>query len=235
MNNTDTPILEARGVHRHFDLLRNRIDVLRGADLSVRAGESVAIMGASGAGKSTLLHIMGGLDEPTEGRVFFKGVDLFALSSARRTDLRARTMGFVFQAYHLLPELDITENVLLPAMRRLSWLSEAGRLRARALALLDQVGLKDRADHRPMELSGGEQQRVALARALMNEPEVVMADEPTGNLDSATGERVLHDLFALTREKGHTLVLVTHNEAVAARCERTVVIRDGRTSEDGRT
>ena len=225
------PILEARDVHRSFELLRNRVSVLRGIDLAVHAGEAVSIMGASGAGKSTLLHIMGALDRPTKGAVFHKGRDIFRMSAARRTEFRAQSLGFVFQAYHLLPELDIVENVLLPVMRRLNWVSHSRSYRAKALDLLEQVGLKDRAAHRPMELSGGEQQRVALARALMNDPEIVLADEPTGNLDSATGDLVLGQLFALTKERGHTLLLVTHNEAVAARCDRTVHMKDGRVEE----
>ncbi len=225
------PVLEARDVHRHFALLRNKVTVLRGIDLAVHEGEAVSIMGASGAGKSTLLHIMGALDRPTKGTVLHKGRDIFRLSAARRTEYRAQSLGFVFQSYHLLPELDIVENVLLPVMRRLNWVSHSRSYRAKALDLLKQVGLQDRAAHRPMELSGGEQQRVALARALMNDPEIVLADEPTGNLDSATGDLVLGQLFALTKERGHTLLLVTHNEAVAARCDRTVHMKDGRVEE----
>lgn len=228
MNNpAATPILEAQGVHRHFALLRNRVDVLKGVDLAVGRGEALSIMGASGAGKSTLLHIMGGLDRPTKGTVLYEGRDLFSLSAARRTEYRADAFGFVFQSYHLLPELTIAENVLLPAMRKLAWIKQAKALREKALHLLEQVDLQDRATHRPMELSGGEQQRAALARALMNDPDIVLADEPTGNLDSRTGERVLEQLFALTKDRGHTLVLVTHNEAIAGRCDRVVHMKDG--------
>lgn len=225
---TREPVLEARDVHRSFALLRNQVSVLRGIDLTIFKGEAVSIMGASGAGKSTLLHILGGLDRPTKGAVIHKGRDIFRLSAGRRTEFRAQTLGFVFQSYHLLPELDVVENVLLPVMRRLNWISHSGRYRTKALELLEQVGLKERAHHRPMELSGGEQQRVALARALMNDPEIVFADEPTGNLDSTTGDLVLRHLFSLTKERGHTLILVTHNEAVAARCDRTVWMKDGR-------
>lgn len=230
MSNTEatTTLVEVRNIHRSFTLLRNEVPVLRGIDLSVNEGDTVSIMGASGAGKSTLLHIMGALDRPTDGTVLYQGRDIFRMSAARRTDFRARALGFVFQAYHLLPELDVVENVLLPVMRRMNWVSHSLRYREKALALLDQVGLKDRAAHRPMELSGGEQQRVALARALMNDPEMVLADEPTGNLDSQTGEQVLGHLFALTKERGKTLILVTHNEAVAERCDRTVHMKDGR-------
>jgi predicted ABC-type transport system involved in lysophospholipase L1 biosynthesis ATPase subunit len=221
-------ILEARDIRREFVLLRNRIAVLQGVDLEILKGEALAIMGASGAGKSTLLHVLGGLDRPTNGAVRYKDADLYRLSAARRADIRAHSFGFVFQSYHLLPELSVLENVLLPVMHRWNWVRKAAAYRAHAEELLDQVGLQHRARHRPMELSGGEQQRAALARALMNEPEIVFADEPTGNLDSQTGETVLRYLFQLTRERGHTLVLVTHNDAVAAACDRTLHMRDGR-------
>lgn len=229
---SDTPkttdvILRAAGVEREFSLLRNRIPVLRGVDLDVRRGEALSLMGASGAGKSTLLHILGGLDRPTHGTVYFAGEDMYRWSAARRTARRAASFGFVFQSYHLLPELTILENVLLPMMRQWQWLREARPQRERAMELLAQVGLADRARHRPMELSGGELQRAALARALMNDPAVVLADEPTGNLDSHTGELVLQYLFALTKERGRTLVLVTHNEALAERCDRVIHMIDG--------
>lgn len=220
-------LLRVEDVHREFALLRNRIPVLRGVDLEVRRGEALCIMGASGAGKSTLLHIMGGLDRPTRGTVYYEGVDLFRWSPARRAARRAAAFGFVFQSYHLLPELTVLENVLLPMMRRWQWMHDAAQQRERARELLDQVGLGDRTGHRPLELSGGELQRASLARALMNDPAIVLADEPTGNLDSKTGEQVLHHLFALTKDRGHTLVLVTHNEALAARCDRTVHMVDG--------
>ncbi len=220
-------LLEARNIERSFALLRNQIHVLRGVDLAVQEGEAVAIMGASGAGKSTLLHILGGLDRPSAGQVLYQGQDLYRMSQARRTDCRAEAFGFVFQAYHLLPELTLAENVLLPVMRQLRWLRQAGKLQKKAYDYLAQVGLGDRVNHRPVELSGGEQQRASLARALMNEPRIVLADEPTGNLDSQTGETVLNHLFALTKEAGRTLVLVTHNQAVADRCDRTVHMVDG--------
>ncbi|HBA82954.1 MAG TPA: hypothetical protein DCZ95_02555 [Verrucomicrobia bacterium] len=221
-------LLEAAGVEKVYSIERVKIQVLKGVSLSVRAGETVSIMGASGAGKSTLLHILGGLDCPTAGSVRFKGLDLYRLSNARRTDIRALRIGFVFQSYHLLPELDILENVMLPAMSRFGAWAMMAKHRKRACDLLASVGLAERAGHRPMELSGGEQQRAALARALMNDPEIVLADEPTGNLDSKTGDQVLHYLFALTRERGHTLMLVTHNEAVGAMCETRLVLQDGK-------
>ena len=182
-------------------------------------------MGRSGAGKSTLLHVLGGLDRPQAGEVFVGGQPLYAISGRRRTKLRAAAIGFVFQAYHLLPEMDITENVMLPAMA-LGRLSRAA-MRARAEALLDRVGLADRLRHTPLELSGGEQQRAAIARALMNEPPLLLADEPTGNLDEATGAQVLDLLFTLARERQAVLVMVTHSPATAARCSRTLTLRDG--------
>jgi predicted ABC-type transport system involved in lysophospholipase L1 biosynthesis ATPase subunit len=226
-DNTESPILEASELHRVYTIGATTIPVLKGVSLSVRAGETVAIMGASGAGKSTLLHILGGLDRPSKGRVRFRDQSLYEMSNRARTELRATKIGFVFQSYHLLPELDIAENVTLPAMSRFDAPRFAAENRKRALDLLGQVGLRDRAGHRPMELSGGEQQRAALARALMNDPEIVYADEPTGNLDSKTGDLVLQYLFDLTRERGHTLILVTHNEAVAGRCDRTLLLQDG--------
>ncbi len=226
--NDGAPLLCAENVEKTYAIERIVLPVLKGVSLTVHAGDMVSIMGASGAGKSTLLHTLGGLDQPTAGRVWFKGEDLYRLSGARRTEIRATRIGFVFQAYHLLPELDVLENVMLPALSRLGAWNGQPSLRRRAMELLSKVGLAERAQHRPMELSGGEQQRVALARALMNDPEILLADEPTGNLDSRTGELVLHYLFELTREKGHTLVLVTHNEAVGAMCGRRLVLQDGR-------
>jgi len=222
-----TCILDARDIHRVFTIETVSLHVLKGVSLQVREGETLCIMGASGAGKSTLLHILGGLDRPTEGQVSFQSVDLYRLPNRSRTELRATKIGFVFQAYHLLPELDVLENVMLPALSRFGASRRQAQNRQRALDLLEQVGLKDRARHRPMELSGGEQQRAALARALMNDPDIVLADEPTGNLDSATGDQVLQYLFDLTKERGHTLILVTHNEAVAQRCDRKLLLKDG--------
>jgi len=227
---TSAVLLAAEGVRKSYTLDSVALDVLQGVSLAVQAGETLAIMGASGAGKSTLLHCLGGLDEPTAGRVLFQGRDLYALSGPARTEVRATKIGFVFQAYHLLPELTLLENVLLPALGRRGALARQAALRQRGLELLDRVGLRARAGHRPTELSGGEQQRAALARALMNEPELVLADEPTGNLDSQTGAQVLEYLFRLTRDRGHTLVLVTHNAEVAARCDRALILRDGRLS-----
>ncbi len=225
---SDAPVqIVATNVHKTYDLERVKIPVLRGVSMDVRRGERLAITGASGAGKSTLLHVLGGLDRPNEGAVRFDGTDLYALSAAARTEFRATRVGFVFQAYHLLPELDVLDNVLLPALSRPGALRRMRELRERAKALLDRVGLSHRLNHRPVEVSGGEQQRAALARALMNEPAALLADEPTGNLDSATGRQVLDYLFALTADAGPTLVLVTHNEDVAALCDRRLHLRDG--------
>ena len=234
-------ILRVDRLSKTYLLGKTVVPVLKDIRLEVQTGETVAIVGASGAGKSTLLHILGGLDSPSGGGVFFQGCDLYHMSARQRTAVRARKVGFMFQFYHLLPELDVLENVLLPTMNRApdpfreswAWLthaipSRAAEARARALDLLQVVGLDHRADHLPMELSGGEQQRVALVRALMNQPDLLLADEPTGNLDSVTGAQVLNALFALTRQAGHTLLMVTHNQTVARRCTRILELSDGR-------
>ena len=217
--------IAAEALHKSYTLHGKRLEILRGVAFSAEPGETIAIVGRSGAGKSTLLHVLGGLDRPQSGEVFVGGRPLYALSGRRRTKLRAAAIGFVFQAYHLLPEMDITENVMLPAMA-LGRLSRAA-MRARAEALLDRVGLAGRLRHTPLELSGGEQQRAAIARALMNEPPLLLADEPTGNLDEATGAQVLDLLFALARERQAVLVMVTHSPATAARCARTLTLEDG--------
>jgi lipoprotein-releasing system ATP-binding protein len=220
-------LLSAENLSKAYHLGKVCIEVLRDAELRVEEGESVAIVGASGAGKSTLLHVLGGLDRPDEGHVTVTGNDVYGMSRARRTRLRATDIGFVFQSYHLMPEMDLLENVVLPAMALPDWLHGAGRARARAMGLLDAVGLEDRSRHLPMELSGGEQQRAALARALMNDPRLVLADEPTGNLDEKTGDVVLDLLLSLTRGEGHALVMVTHNRRVAERCDRVLHLSDG--------
>lgn len=225
--NDDPAQLVATNIHKTYELERLTIPVLRGISLEVRRGERLAITGASGAGKSTLLHVLGGLDRPNQGTVHFEGTDVYALTPSARTEFRAEKIGFVFQAYHLLPELDVLDNVLLPALSRSGALRRMSALRERAKALLDRVGLSHRLHHRPVEVSGGEQQRAALARALMNEPAMLLADEPTGNLDSATGRQVLDYLWALTADAGPTLVLVTHNQDVAALCDRRLHLRDG--------
>jgi len=220
-------LITAEDVHKTYTIGKTVLPVLRGASLSVAAGESMAIVGVSGAGKSTLLHIVGGIDRPDRGRVVFDDTDLYAVSSSRRTRLRATAIGFVFQTYHLLPEMDVIENVMLPAMAVSPRRTNGLDIRSGAMELLRAVGLDGRAKHRPMELSGGEQQRVALARALMNDPAVVLADEPTGNLDTGTGGQVLAYLFNLVQDRKHTLLLVTHNRDVASNCDRVATLAEG--------
>jgi len=217
-------ILSAENIDRSYMVGSTGLNVLKDVSLTVYEGETVSIMGESGSGKSTLLHVLGGLDTPKSGKVLFRGRDVYRMSSVRRARFRAENVGFVFQSFHLLPELDIVENVALPSMAK-----RTGKRTAveRAKQLLDEVGLGDRMKHRPQELSGGEQQRVAIARALMNEPDVIFADEPTGNLDSKTGNKVLHYLFQLVGARRHTLVLVTHSEEVASRCSRELFLKDG--------
>ena len=234
---TIKPVLEVEDLGRDYRMGTAVLSVLDNISLKVFAGETVAIIGASGAGKSTLLHIIGGLDQPTRGSVRFHERDIYAISGRQRTVLRARSIGFVFQFYHLLPELDVLENVMLPAMNsNLGLLGFSGPRRTmtqnspreRALSLLQSVGLAERAVHLPAELSGGEQQRAAVARALVNEPELLLADEPTGNLDSMTGAQVLGVLVGLVRDNRRTLIMVTHNADVAARCDRVLKLQDGR-------
>ncbi len=219
-------MIEADQLYKCYRMRKNTIEVLSGATLRVERGETVAVTGRSGAGKSTLLHILGGLDRPDSrsGVVRISGHEIFALSAARRTDLRARQIGFIFQSYHLIHEMDVLDNVMLPA-RALG--HSRMTMRKRAHAMLDAVGLGDRVGHTPVELSGGEQQRVAIARALMNEPSVVFADEPTGNLDEETGQAILSLLFGLVREQQLSLLLVTHNDAIATSCDRHLHLEDG--------
>jgi lipoprotein-releasing system ATP-binding protein len=218
-------LLEARDLHKTYVLGRRSLEVLRGVDVQVQKGELLALRGASGAGKSTLLHILGGLDTPDQGDISFAGRKLNSLSALNLARWRNRTVGFVFQAYHLLPELDALENVCLPGrMARLSGVA----VEARARELLQRVGLGERLDHKPAELSGGEQQRVAIARSLINFPELILADEPTGNLDSHTGEEIIELLLALRLEKQTTLIIATHDPKVAARAPRVFNLVDGR-------
>jgi putative ABC transport system ATP-binding protein len=220
---TMNTILQAEKIERCYTIGTTTLNVLKGVSMEVKSGETLSIMGESGSGKSTLLHVLGGLDTPKVGKVHFEGESIYEMSSARRSRFRAENVGFVFQSFHLLRELDILENVALPAMA----LRSNGAAKKRAAELLTEVGLGERIGHRPQELSGGEQQRAALARALMNEPDIIFADEPTGNLDSKTGDKVLHYLFQLAESRGHTLVLVTHSNDVAARCSRQLVLKDG--------
>jgi lipoprotein-releasing system ATP-binding protein len=229
-------MLHVRDLYKTYRLGKVPVPVLRGVSLRVQSGEFVAILGASGSGKSTLLHLVGGLDKPDPGPAGAIEVDgrNLARASARELDAyRARTIGFVFQFYHLLPELTVLGNVLLAAMieRGVGYAPARGVLRRRAEELLESVGLRERARHRPAELSGGERQRVAIARALMNEPRMLLADEPTGNLDHETGARILDVLGRVRRERGLTMIVVTHDAEVAARADRQVRLVDGRIAE----
>ena len=218
------PLLSARALAKTYSLGKRALEVLRGVNLEVQRGEFVALRGASGAGKSTLLHLIGGLDTPNAGEIHFDGQSLGNFSAGELTHFRNHRVGFVFQAYHLLPELNALENVCLPAR----WArTPAGRAAARGRDLLAWVGLQDRLDHKPYELSGGEQQRVAIARALINEPELLLADEPTGNLDSHTGGEIIALLKNLRAERQTTLVIATHDAKVAAHAERVVELVDG--------
>ena len=216
--------LSLRGVKRTFVQGDRRLDVLRGITLDLRPGEIVALVGQSGSGKSTLLHIAGLLERPDDGDVVVDGKSAAAASDRERTALRRRFLGFVYQYHHLLPEFSAIENVMLPQMLNGRSRAEA---RTRAAELLAMVQLKDRADHRPGRLSGGEQQRVATARAVANAPRVLLADEPTGNLDSSTADAVFRQLLSLVRETGMAALVATHNPDLAARMDRTVTLKDG--------
>jgi putative ABC transport system ATP-binding protein len=222
-------ILQASGITKTIDSGTHRVEILRGIDLEVPAGQFVAIMGASGSGKSTLLGLLAGLDAPTTGRIIVDGVDITGLNEDRLALVRGRKIGFVFQSYQLIPTLTAEENVLLPHELAGGDVS-AGLVRARDL--LKSVGLEDRMDHYPVQLSGGEQQRVALARAFMVKPPILMADEPTGNLDSVNGAHVLDLLISLNQREGTTLILVTHDRTLTARADRIVTLSDGKVVAD---
>ena len=219
------PLLIAHGLTKTYVMGKRSLEVLRGVDLAIARGDFLALRGASGAGKSTLLHLIGGLDTPNAGEINFCGQKLSGFSESQLTGFRNRSVGFVFQSYHLLPELTALENVSLPA--RIARLPVAVAKR-RALELLARVGLQDRLDHKPSELSGGEQQRVAIARALINEPVLLLADEPTGNLDSRTGGEIMELLQSLRAEQQTTLVIATHDSRVAALAPRVIELVDGR-------
>ena len=218
------PLLRARGLHKTYTLGRRSLEVLRGVDLELRRGEFLALQGASGAGKSTLLHLLGGLDTPTRGEIELAGRNLAALRPRDLARLRRQEVGFIFQAYHLLPELDALENVCLPArMARVP----AAQAAARGRELLARVGLAARLEHKPYELSGGEQQRVAIARALINQPPLLLADEPTGNLHSDQGREIMELFQKLNRDDGVTIVQVTHSNENAKFGSRIVRLADG--------
>lgn len=217
------PVLRAEKISKQVSSPEGTLTILAAVDLSIQAGETVAIIGASGAGKSTLLALLAGLDEPSQGRIWLNGAELTALDEDGRAAVRARHVGFVFQSFHLVPSLTAIENVMLP-------LELAGKSGARdaAAEVLERVGLTPRREHYPRQLSGGEQQRVAIARAFVTRPALLFADEPTGNLDSATGERIIELLFELNRAAQTTLVVVTHDNAIAQRCGRTIRIDAGK-------
>jgi lipoprotein-releasing system ATP-binding protein len=231
-----TPILVASGLRKTFRMGDSEIQVLSKVDLIVAAGEFIAIEGRSGSGKSTLLHLLGALDECNAGIIAYHGNDIAKLSSARRATLRNTQFGFVFQFYHLLPELNVLENTLLSAMIEHSLLGfrvKKAELRSRAKDLLKQMGLDHRLRHRPQHLSGGERQRVAIARALMNQPKVLFADEPTGNLDFETGRQIMAVLERLHQQSGQTIVMVTHDRTLACKADRVLILEGGilRTAE----
>jgi len=223
-------ILKATGVRKSYRMGATRVEVLRGVDLAVREGEFVAIIGASGSGKSTLLHILGGLDGPDKGVVEFDGRDLNRVGARELNRYRNETVGFVFQFYHLLDELNVLENIILPAMVSrtvVGWILTRRAAKERATELLGQLGLKERVRHKPYQLSGGERQRAAIGRALMNQPRLLLADEPTGNLDSMTGNGIL-TVFEQLNRAGQTIVMVTHDERIAARAQRVITLEDGK-------
>ena len=225
LDSSAPPILEAEGLVKRYSTAGGYLEVLSGLDLTVRAGEMVAVVGESGTGKSTLLHLLGALDRPTAGHVLFRSEDVFAQKDEALAAFRNRAIGFVFQFHHLLPEFTALENVAMPALIAGEGLDAA---RPRATELLALLGLGARADHRPSQLSGGEQQRVAVARALMNRPGLVLADEPTGNLDTRTAEKLHDEIRRLASTQDQAFVVVTHNPALAALADRVLELREGR-------
>ena len=227
--NASTTVLQATGLHRTYRMGRVEVPVLRGVDLQVQEGEWLCVLGSSGSGKSTLLHQLGDLDRPDRGDIAWRGRSLTEMRRRERETYRNRAIGFVFQSYHLMPELNVLENVMVASMvghDPFAWRSMRAEASARAEELLDAFGLGHRFEHRPAELSGGERQRVAMARALVNGPDVVLADEPTGNLDTKTGDGIL-DVLAERHRLGLSMVMVTHDPTIAARADRVVKMVDG--------
>ncbi len=219
-------MLKATGLKKVYDQLSQPLEVLKGIDLEITAGEFVCIVGPSGAGKSTLLHLLGGLDTPTQGTVKLDEQDIYRLSDKQRAKLRNHSLGFVFQFYHLLPEFTALENVILPLLIKENK-SNAKSLTAKGEEYLRKVGLIERKQHKPYQLSGGEQQRVAIARALINDPKIIFCDEPTGNLDSQSGQEIIQLLMELNHKNAQTLVIVTHDKGIANLSHRTISMRDG--------
>jgi lipoprotein-releasing system ATP-binding protein len=217
------PLISAASVTKVYDSGPKKVTAVDGINLKIDKGETIAIVGPSGAGKSTLLHLLGGLDRPTSGSIRIDGEDIYSKRDAARSRVRSSKIGFVFQSYHLLPEFTALENVMMPALIRRD--SDA---RVRAKTLLDSVGLADRMDHRPGELSGGESQRVAIARALVNDPAVLLCDEPTGNLDSKTSGAIYELLAGLRSDSSISVIIVTHDESISSRSDRTIRMKDGR-------
>jgi lipoprotein-releasing system ATP-binding protein len=229
-------MIEVQDLKKSFATEAGELKVLKGIGLSITEGEMVGIVGVSGVGKSTLLHILGALDKPTSGKVFYDGIDIFSLDEDSLSSFRNKTVGFVFQFHHLLPEFTALENVMMPgliSMARVQGFKDSRyrEIKEKAEALLSEMGLTERRGHKPGELSGGEQQRLAVARALILEPKVVLADEPTGNLDTPTGEELFNLLLHLNKEKGITFVIVTHNESLSRRCHRVLRMVDGKIAE----
>ena len=219
-------MFEAQDIHKIYKHLAKPLPVLKGISLTIKEGEVLAIVGPSGAGKSTFLHILGGLDKPSSGKVSLEGQDIYALNDNQRARIRNQRIGFIFQFYHLLPEFSALENVILPAMV-FENLGQIDPLKSRGMQLLERVGLSQRAEHRPNQLSGGEQQRVAIARALVNDPKIILCDEPTGNLDSESGAAIIDLLIGLNEKYHKTIIIVTHDEKIAQRSHKVIHMRDG--------
>ena len=231
----DQPVLQVRGVFKSYQKDRVEVPVLRGVDLDIHAAQVTALVGRSGSGKSTLMHLMATLDQPDEGEVWFRGRRIDNATRQERDAFRNHEIGIIFQFYHLLPELSAVENVLVPAMIRqstFSYFRTRKEARKRAEAMLDRVGLLHRATHKPSEMSGGEMQRAAIARSLMTQPALLLADEPTGNLDTETGLEILKLLRGLNADDGLTIVMITHDESIAAGADYTWKMKDGRVEDD---
>ncbi|MDP8266311.1 MAG: ABC transporter ATP-binding protein [Candidatus Aceula meridiana] len=220
-------MLIAVGIHKIYRDVGKPLEVLKGIDLTIEVGDFLAMVGPSGAGKSTLMHVLGGLDRPSKGSVALDGEDIYRLSDVKLSSVRNTKVGFVFQFYHLLPEFTALENVVMPGLVRDS-LRNKKQLEEKGEALLLKVGLSSRLAHKPSQLSGGEQQRVAIARALMNDPKVILCDEPTGNLDSQSGESIIELLMKLNQENNQTVVMVTHDNMIAQKAKRIIYIQDGK-------